>query len=81
MVVVFSGNKEEINRCKTAIILANGDFGVTVEEMSLTREKWFRYRLEVKLRGPEKNKNRFLRRISANYDVLNGNMLGLLEYL
>jgi len=41
VVVVFSGNKEEINRCKTAIILANGDFGVTVEEMSLTREKWF----------------------------------------
>ena len=41
MVVVFSRNKEEINRCKTAIILANVDFGVTVEEMSLTREKWF----------------------------------------
>jgi len=25
----------------STIILANGDFGVTVEEMSLTREKWF----------------------------------------
>jgi hypothetical protein len=81
MVFVLKGSKEKLDRCKRAILLVDGDFGVTVDELSFYRKRWFQYQLEVRLKGPEENKERFLNRIAANYDILNGNILGLLEYL
>lgn len=81
MICVFEGNKEQIEKCKKAILIANGDFGVYVESLSINKIGLFKYKLELKANGSNENIKLFYDRVKTNYSILNGNILGLLSYL
>lgn len=82
MIYVLSGNKNQMNKCKTALLKANGDFGVNIKSLSLNKVSIFnKYELKIELVGSKDNLKRFNKRVSANYDILNGNILGLLDYI
>lgn len=79
---VLSGNKNEMNKCKTALLKADGDFGISIKTLSLNKVSIFnKYELKVELVGNKDNLKRFNKRVSANYDILNGNILGMLDYM
>lgn len=80
MQYVLRGKKEEIERCKKALLLADEDFGVNIENLSVKREGLFQYELAFTIRGEKGQLKRFLQRLMSNYQILNGNILGLLNY-
>lgn len=81
VVYTLSGNKNEMMRCKSALLTADGNFGVSVENLSMDRVGIFKYQLKVELVGPKDKIRRFNNRVNANYRILSGNVLGLLDYL
>lgn len=79
---VLCGKKREIERCKSALLKADGDFGVNIVSLSFNKVGLFnKYELKVELDGTKENIKKFNKRVCANYDILNGNILGMLEYI
>lgn len=82
MTYVLSGKKSEMEKCKLALLKADGDFGVNIVSLSFNKIGLFnKYELKVELDGNKDNLKRFNKRVSANYDILNGNIIGMLEYM
>lgn len=79
--IQLEDKKESINRCKKAFLLTNGDFNVEISKLQISSSKLFKYKLEIDLIGTSTDINKFLERIYANYNILQGNMLGILHYL
>lgn len=82
MYFILNGNKAEMNKCKKAFLTADGDFDISVESLSMKRIGILnKYELKVELVGDKSSLKRFNKRVSANYDILNGNILGMLDYI
>ncbi len=80
MQCIFKGKKEQIKKCKKALLLADGNFGVNIEHLDVRKAGLFHYNLEFTLKGEKKQLKRFLQRIESNYQILNGNILGFIDY-
>lgn len=82
MQYVLKGKKKEMERCKLALLKADGQFGVSIKSLSFNKVGIFdKYEVKVELTGSNENIRRFNKRVSANYDILNGNILGMLDYV
>jgi hypothetical protein len=80
-IIRLEGSKKDMENSKEALLETDGSFGVYIEEFHFNKIGLFKYKIKVTLNGTRENIKRFNKRVSANYMISQGNILGLLDYI